>query len=479
MALDQPKKLNSTRTTTPKDEEPKGSDSMGKTKLQQTNNTAKIQKTSKKDRLLSNADIKRWHDNLARGSILTAEVRLRRLSRFSEEHDISPMQLVELGMKDPRALSDLLQDHISIMEERGHAPGYINNALVAVKSWLRHFDIEVKRKLKVANVNSTPSLANERVPEADELAELFNRAALRSGAIMALMGKAGLRPEALGNHVGTDGLVIKDLPDLAVVQGLVTFARTPPRIVVRKTLSKAKHEYFTFITDLGTKRLLAYLNDRILSGEPMGPDAPVIAPTTKYKVFRGKNEGKKFLTTRTIENDVRDTMRPRFAWRPYILRSFFDTQLLISESRGKIAHDFRVFFMGHVGSIEAKYTTNKSILPKALLDEMRESFKRSEEFLDLEKSEENPIEKKKEEVREDLERLCRNSLQRCKRLSGIWQAAILLQAASRFSRRGRKADSRWVAIRRNFTEPESRRKKMNPDVQVRRVRGDSDPGQPD
>jgi hypothetical protein len=65
-----------------------------------------------------------------------------------------------------------------------------------------------------------------------------------------------------------------------------------------------------------------------------------------------------------------------------VLRAFFDTQLLIAESRGKIAHDFRVFFMGHSGSIEAKYTTNKNILPKILMDEMREVFRKSQEFLD-------------------------------------------------------------------------------------------------
>jgi len=40
--------------------------------------------------------------------------------------------------------------------------------------------------------------------------------------------------------------------------------------------------------------------------------------------------------------------------------------------------------MGHTGSIEARYTTNKSILPKLLEDEMREAFRRSEEFLDFE-----------------------------------------------------------------------------------------------
>ncbi len=56
----------------------------------------------------------------------------------------------------------------------------------------------------------------------------------------------------------------------------------------------------------------------------------------------------------------------------------------MAESRGKIAHDFRVFFMGHKGSIESRYTTNKGILPNALVEEMRSAFKRSQEFLDLE-----------------------------------------------------------------------------------------------
>lgn len=57
------------------------------------------------------------------------------------------------------------------------------------------------------------------------------------------------RPEVLGNHVATDGLMIKDLPDLAIVHGLATFTKTPAKIAVRKTLSKARHEYFTFISD--------------------------------------------------------------------------------------------------------------------------------------------------------------------------------------------------------------------------------------
>ncbi len=102
-------------------------------------------------------------------------------------------------------------------------------------------------------------------PEGQELEELFSRANLRAGAIMSLVGKAGLRPEVLGNHNATDGFMIKDLPDLVVEEDLNTFVSKPPRIVVRKTLSKTNHEYYTFLTDLGAKRLLAYLNERLVS----------------------------------------------------------------------------------------------------------------------------------------------------------------------------------------------------------------------
>ena len=200
----------------------------------------------------------------------------------------------------------------------------------------------------------------------------------------------------MGDFDASDGLMIKDLPELEIADRTARFAKIPAKIVVRKTLSKAGHSYFTFITESGTKKILAYLNQRMDEGEVLNPESSMIAPTTKYRMFRGKNEGKKFLSTARIEADVRESMRPRFKWRPYVLRAFFDTQLLIAESRGKIAHDFRVFFMGHKGSMEAKYTTNKSLLPAELADEMWEAFKRSQELLDLEQN--------KKQVKEEVVR---------------------------------------------------------------------------
>ena len=49
-----------------------------------------------------------------------------------------------------------------------------------------------------------------------------------------------------------------------------------------------------------------------------------------------------------------------------------------------MTHAYRQFFMGHNDDMEVRYTTNKGMLQEMLTREMRESFVRSEEFLDLE-----------------------------------------------------------------------------------------------
>src|SRR2546426_8937580 len=198
---------------------------------EQTTTAKQRRKITKKESLLENKDIKRWYDNLARSSPVTAEVKLRKLGKFCENNKLTPMELIDLGLRHPRAVTDLLEDNITTMEKKRNAPQYIKGIITAVKSWLHHFDIEIKRKIKIANVDSTPTLADERIPEATELAELFNRATLRSGAIMALMGKAGLRPEVLGNHDATDGLMIRDLPDLEIVEGIARFSAKPSKVV--------------------------------------------------------------------------------------------------------------------------------------------------------------------------------------------------------------------------------------------------------
>src|SRR2546427_2354586 len=379
---------------------PKGRSDVGK--INRTKTTTADQKrkkrTDKKEKLLANPDIKRWYDNLARSSVQTADVRVRRMQNFCEAHDMTPIQFAELAQRDIKTAMDLIEDHITLMEGQGKAPQYIKALLTAVKSWLRHFDLLVTRKFRITNVDSTPTLEGERVPEAQEMSEILHRASLRAATAITLIAKSGLRPQVLGNFNGSDGLTMRDMPDIVIQQGVARCLQSPAMVLVRKNLSKTRNQYFTFLTSSGTKKLIAYLNDRLAKGEVLNGDSPVIAPESEYKYGRQRNTGKRFLPSNQVSNIVRDALRPRFQWRPYVFRAYFDTQLLIAESRGKIARDFRAFFMGHKGTIEAKYTTNKGVLPESLQDEMRQSFKRSEEFLDLEMKNEDPILQQKEKI---------------------------------------------------------------------------------
>ena len=234
-------------------------------KMQAVNNTTI--KNTKKARMMINQDIKRWFDNNARGSKPSAESKLRRLSLFCQNHQMTPMQVAELGIKDVKTITDLLVDHVIIMEEKGYAPRYILAILKAVKSWLRHFDVYVQRKIQVINAHMTPTLENERVPNAVEMTEIFNSASQRDVIIISLMAKSGLRPEVIGNHDGTDGLKMKDLPDIAIQGGVAICTQKPMRIIVRAELSKTRHQYFTLATTVATCRILSYLNERLSRGE--------------------------------------------------------------------------------------------------------------------------------------------------------------------------------------------------------------------
>ena len=84
-----------------------------------------------------------------------------------------------------------------------------------------------------------------------------------------------------------------------------------------------------------------------------------------------------------------------------MLRAYFDTQLMLAESKGLVLRDYRQFWMGHKGDIENRYTTNKCMLPESVIDDMREAYRRSQEYLQTTKPEMGR-EKMVEEFRKQL-----------------------------------------------------------------------------
>ncbi|MEM3490207.1 MAG: site-specific integrase, partial [Nitrososphaerota archaeon] len=132
--------------------------------------------------------------------------------------------------------------------------------------------------------------------------------------------------------------------------------------------------------------------------EEITHNSPIIAPSKLY--FRKEDS---FIRTINIGDIIREAIRKAgFTWRPYVLRAYFDTQLMMAESKGLILRDYRSFMMGHVGDIENRYTTNKHKLPENLIEDMRESYAKSLVFLETEKR--GMSEEEKDKWKTDLKR---------------------------------------------------------------------------
>jgi len=341
--------------------------------------------------LLEDVDVRRWYDNVARGSRVTADVYLRRLGSFCKLFNKDPKILSSLSEGD---LYNLMLDYVSFMERKGYSGGYIESTLKAVKSWLSHNGIEIKRKIKIRGARDTPSLRDERVPTKDELRRIFLSGDKKARSACVLMAHSGLRPMTLGNYQGYDGLRVKDLPEMTVRSGVVEFEQTPTMVIVRPELSKGRHQYFTFLSEEGCQYLKDYLEERILNGEKISPESPIITPKLGMKPF---------IRTINIGDMIRTAIRKAgYPWRPYVLRSYFDTQLMLAESKGLVLRDYRQFWMGHKGDIENRYTTNKYRLPESVIEDMREAYRRSQTYLQTTVSEKTSEERLKEAFKKQL-----------------------------------------------------------------------------
>ncbi len=348
-------------------------------------------KRAKYTYLFEDPDVKRWYENTARGSRITADVCLRRLGSFCESNKITPRKFASLS---ERELHNMMMDYVSAAEKKGYAGNYISSTIKAIKSWLAHNNLELKVKIKIKGVDETPTLKDERVPTLNELKRIFLSGDTKARTACVFVAHSGLRLQTLGDYIGQDGLRIGDLPELKIEGCNVAFSNVPALVIVRKELSKAGHQYFTYLSEEGCDYLKDYLEERMRDGEDLTSDSPIITP---------KQRKKPFIRTINIGDIMRGAIRQAgFRWRPYVLRSYFDTQLMLAESKGMVLRDYRQFWMGHKGDIENRYTTNKRRLPESVITDMRQAYEKSQEFLQTSKSKETSEEKLKDSVRKQL-----------------------------------------------------------------------------
>ena len=360
---------------------------------------------SRHKRLLVDSDVKRWYENIARGSKITADVRLRRLGVYCERTNMSPKEFVQIGINSVKEVEDVLLDYVSFLEKTGYAPSYIEDILKALRSWLSFNYVKLVRKIKIKNADIPVTLENEEIPSKSKLRDVLDSASVRDRVIISFIALAGLRPQVLGKYDSSDGLKLSDIKDLEIKPNgeNVVFTSIPARVMVRPNLSKTGNQYFTYLPETGCRFLQGYIRERIADGEIISADSPVVTVLKGYRIKRVKNgmshqRASSFLATNTISNNIRAAFGIIIKERPYVLRAYFDTQLLLAESKGKITHAYRQFFMGHKGDIEAKYTTNKHRLPEHLIADMKEAYERSQNFLTPFEEDNEVNEKSKKEL---------------------------------------------------------------------------------
>ncbi len=324
--------------------------------------------------LLDDEDVARWHRNLAAGSVITAEVYIRTLGLYCDLVRTTPKQIVKDA--PTKKFRDGFTDFVREMEAKGKAGSYIIRFKKVIFSWLSYNNLDVKLKVNIKGKSETPTIADERVPSKDELTKILRMASRRCRVSVALMALSGLRPESLGDFKGTDGIRLGDFRELKITNNCISFENVPSVLGIRNSLSKARHQYFTFVGPEAITYIQEYVEERVKQGETLTPQSPLLAFDP-----RGVKKNA-FLRTALVTRDIREAIvKSGFSWRPYILRAYCDTGMIIAESKGLVSHPYLQFLMGHKGDIEARYSTNKGRLPPSMIEEMRDAYKRCEPLL--------------------------------------------------------------------------------------------------
>jgi len=329
----------------------------------------------KYDYLLKDDDVKRWYDNLVAGSSITAEVYLRSLGRYCELENSTPKKILQEA--ETKAFRDSFMDFVRKLESQSKAGSYIMRYKKVLLSWLAYNGLPVKLKVNIKGAADTPTLTNECVPTKEELSKTLRKSSLRGRVSIAMMSFSGLRPESLGDYHGTDGIRLSDFKEAKITPNGIEFEKVPSIVTIRSNLSKGKFQYFTFIPQETATYIEEYLEARVKAGEKLCPESPLL------QVDNRGGKTNPFLRTALVTRDIREAMRGAgFSWRPYVLRCYCDTAFDIAESKGLISsHPWRMFFMGHKGDIEARYSTNKTRLPPAMVEEMREAFRKASNLM--------------------------------------------------------------------------------------------------
>jgi hypothetical protein len=335
--------------------------------------------------LLDDPNFKKWFQNQKRGSVATAYERLRRFGQLHKRYRKLPADFAALGAD---GATDFVATMIDKMETEGVAPNYAANFKKALASWLDWNKIKLTQRLKIANRGQNVKFLDEKIPLPDEVQRVLDVADLRQKVCISFIAYAGCREEVLGDIEGKNGLKLRDLPEIKIENGTVSFTAIPPRVIVRANLNKSRHQYETFLNEVACNYLKQYLEWRMsektvriakdgkrktIPAETLTPESPVVTPE---RLSVGK-----FLRSNQISGIVKQAIRAAvYDWRPYVFKSFFAENMTSAERKRTIIEEDRIWWMGHRGSIETVYTKNNKRLNPGKLTELREAYKQASDL---------------------------------------------------------------------------------------------------
>ena len=336
--------------------------------------------------LLSDPKVRSWWEARSLRSRMSADQYLRQFGMLLERLNLDPAQVVTLAKKDPDRLRTLLIRDAASLKAAGRLDSYVSKYFEGLKAYFRFHHVLFDGYPSLSPIKGA-NLSTERVPTQEELGIVLDKLSLRGRVIALYMAHTGVRPGVLGSYQAEGGLTLGDLPDLKLGPEIF-FAETPFVVRVPARLSKTRVMYTTFgSSQLGTA-FLSYLGERRASGEVLAPHSPVVASNpTRGAALRSQKEARftrGFLTTKAVMDEIRSALQSSVPsgvrWRPYVLRAYCSTRLMMSEGAGKITRDLREAILGHDGGIAARYNVGKP-WGDDLMKEARAAYSRCEPYL--------------------------------------------------------------------------------------------------
>lgn len=337
--------------------------------------------------LLDDPLVRSWWEERSLRSRLSADSYLRHIGLFVERFGRTPAELLTFARDDPDSLRSQLVRYAAEQKRAGRLDSYIVKSFEGLKGFFKHHRVRFDEFPALSPIRGA-SLSRERVPTPQELGLILERLSQRGRVIALFLAHTGMRPGVLGSYGGEGGLTLRDLPELDVGPP-IQMAKVPFAIRVPAELSKTRRQYITFGTEQLATALIAYLNARRESGERLDPASAVLVPGTLRGVAvrsrRDARFGHGFMAMKNVVKEVQDVLHASVpegvTWRPYVLRSYCSTRLLLAEGQARISRDLREAILGHDGGVSSRYNVGKRWGPE-LLEEARRQYANASEFLE-------------------------------------------------------------------------------------------------